>query len=172
MKLYAFYEHTSGGDSLLPESEQGFFDGFMLRVEVEPGATLGDAEAAALDKLEATMKCQHPEFPRAAVEDLSPRLFWDSAGTDPLVGEEEEWDGLKPIHPHWVLWDRHPHNVTYTEPPRVAEGWDAAALCFEAAGMAPDADASEAPWNAEGPMSKRRAEQIVDEELAKDGAAR
>ena len=97
MKLTVMFEHTSGGDSLLPKQDRGFFDNYEVVVEA---TTLHDAEQLAMAEMHARCSDEHPDWPNSAIDDLSPDVQVD------LVSYRNQPDLLESCNLLLDYWDR------------------------------------------------------------------
>ena len=64
------FEHSSGGDSLLPPEDRGHFDGWCTDVDA---ADADEAERIGMDRLLDYVAGEGPDWSRRAHEDLTPR---------------------------------------------------------------------------------------------------
>jgi hypothetical protein len=71
MRYLVGFEHTSGGDSLLPQGSRGYYDEFTATVEAD---TPEEAEGLAMRAMYDDRSENHPDFPNRAVDDLVARV--------------------------------------------------------------------------------------------------
>lgn len=63
------FGHTSGGDSLLPPEDRGYFDGWTVDVDAP---TVRDAEAVGMQLMYDHARDEHPDWVLRAIDDLEP----------------------------------------------------------------------------------------------------
>ena len=69
MAIYeVWFEHCSGGDSLLPREDRGYFNDYSVEVEAE---SREQAEQKGMDAMHTHVSVEHPDWVLRAVDDLA-----------------------------------------------------------------------------------------------------
>ena len=79
------FHHTAGGDSLLPASDRGFFDGYTVTVTA---TSYAEAERIGEEAMRDMVSATYPDWPRRAVDDLCAEVWEDGQ----MLDHNPDWD--------------------------------------------------------------------------------